>query len=67
MFDPESWDMYHCHPYLFIEICIPLENKPIRSFWIQHLKKVSFARLDMARERGKPPACQCLIVCHSRC
>ncbi len=24
MSDRESRDMYHCHPYLFVEICIPL-------------------------------------------
>ena len=29
MFDPEPRDMYHCHLYLFVDICISLVNEPI--------------------------------------
>ncbi len=38
MFDPELKDMYHCHPYQFLEICIPQVNEPIESYQIQHRK-----------------------------
>ncbi len=35
--DLEPKDMYHCHPYHFMEICKPV-NGPIGSYQIHHLK-----------------------------
>ncbi len=35
--DPEPKDMYHCHPYHFLEIYKPPVNEPIGSYQIQHL------------------------------
>ncbi len=37
MLDPEPKDMYHCHPYHFMEICKPPVNEPIGSYQIHHL------------------------------
>ncbi len=36
--DPEPKEMYHCHPYHFMEICKPPVNEPIGSYQIHHLK-----------------------------
>ncbi len=36
--DPESKDMYHCHPHHFLEIFKTQVNEPIGSYQIQHLK-----------------------------
>ena len=34
--DPESRDMYNCHPYQFFEICIPMCNDPMGLIkWIE--------------------------------
>ncbi len=35
--DPESKDMYHCHPHHFLEIFKIQVNEPIGSYQIQHL------------------------------
>ncbi len=37
--DPESKDMYYCHPNRFLEIFETQVNKPIGSYQIQHLKQ----------------------------
>ena len=38
MLDPESKDMYHCHPHHFLEIFKTQVNEIIGSYQIQHLK-----------------------------
>ena len=38
--DPESRDVSNCHPYQFLEICIPLCNNPIGLIQKGHLKHV---------------------------
>ena len=41
MLDPEPRDIYHCPEYRLYEICIPLDNKPIRPYRIQSLMDIS--------------------------
>ncbi len=44
MLDPESKDMYHCHPHHFLEIFKIQVNEPIRSYQIQHLKHLNLSK-----------------------
>ena len=42
--DPESKDIYRCHPYHFSEIYKPRVNEPIGSYQIQHLKDALYSK-----------------------
>ncbi len=48
--DPESKDMYHCHPHHFLEIFKNQVNEPIGSYQIQHLKELLESESELESE-----------------